>query len=365
MEASPSSSNSNTASVFHLRNTALDESYRSLPSLYLGFLAIWCFFTVSWAVNTWRNRHFQINNLQCVMAAVPLIKAVQLGLSFSFWYSCTKLQICSLWMSFGVYVTGILFQTASFMSFILISHGYCIMYERLSVFERRLTAAFGCGLYLTLVGYKAAIPYFTVFALFNYFLSFYLIFRRISQNLLVLREQLNSMEYENVQSMHNTLRMKYTMFKKFQGTMQILAVVEFLVYVNVAEAPNNYWLRLLVRESAQFCIFLYIGWTFSALGASSHFSVMPTMKSKWEMKLPPVYSIEMDAADFNDLASRDWQFGVPTYHPAQFKSSVDPLLVLVQNPRYVSKVTPDILMRSKIPTYYTPAVEPLDDGHQV
>ena len=72
------------------------------------------------------------------------------------------LQTCSLWMSFGAYVTGILFQTASFVSFMLISHGYCIMCERLSIRERRTTAVLGCLLYLSLIGYKAAVPYFTV-----------------------------------------------------------------------------------------------------------------------------------------------------------------------------------------------------------
>jgi hypothetical protein len=65
-------------------------------------------------------------------------------------------------MSFGAYVTGILFQTASFVSFMLISHGYCIMCERLSIRERRTTAVLGCLLYLSLIGYKAAVPYFTV-----------------------------------------------------------------------------------------------------------------------------------------------------------------------------------------------------------
>jgi hypothetical protein len=65
-------------------------------------------------------------------------------------------------MSFGAYVTGILFQTTSFVSFMLISHGYCIMCERLSIRERRTTAVLGCLLYLSLIGYKAAVPYFTV-----------------------------------------------------------------------------------------------------------------------------------------------------------------------------------------------------------
>jgi hypothetical protein len=34
--------------------------------------------------------------------------------------------------------------------------------ERLSIRERRTTAALGCLLYLSLIGYKAAVPYFTV-----------------------------------------------------------------------------------------------------------------------------------------------------------------------------------------------------------
>ncbi|KAL5078106.1 hypothetical protein RYX36_017090, partial [Vicia faba] len=77
-------------------------------------------------------------------------------------YSCFNFQACSLWMSFGVYVTGVLFQTAAFVSFLLISHGYCIMCEHLSLNERRSTAALACVFYLTLVGYKASVPYFTV-----------------------------------------------------------------------------------------------------------------------------------------------------------------------------------------------------------
>ncbi|KAE9453484.1 hypothetical protein C3L33_14659, partial [Rhododendron williamsianum] len=109
----------------------------------------------------------QANKLQWTLAFVPLIKALQLTLSFLFWYvlvmySCFNLQTCSLWMSFGAYITGVLFQTASFVSFLLISHGYCIMCERLSVSERRTTAALGCAFYLTLVGYRASVPYSSV-----------------------------------------------------------------------------------------------------------------------------------------------------------------------------------------------------------
>lgn len=160
-------------------------------------------------------------------------------------------------MSFGVYVTGVLFETASFVSFLLISHGYCITCERLSVTERRTTAALGCVFYLTLVGYRASVPYFSVsywlinalhwlswqwlisfynfdflhpnlftlctnyiivslfqvLLLVNYFINFYMIFHHISQNLLALREQLSFIEDEDVHAMHDAVYTKYIMFK--------------------------------------------------------------------------------------------------------------------------------------------------------
>ncbi|KAF2910808.1 hypothetical protein DAI22_11g129300 [Oryza sativa Japonica Group] len=288
----------------------LSSAYQPLPWLYLGFLAIWAASGFCWASSSWRSRHFQVNNLQWILALLPLIKALQMGLSCLFWYSCIHLQTCSLWMSFGVYVTGILFQTASFVSFMLISHGYCIMCERLSIRERRTTACLGCLIYLSLIGYKAAVTYFTVFLLINYFMSFYIIFRRTSQNLLLLREQLNFIEEEDIHSLHGALNTKYTMFKRFQGTMQVALVAFIMVYMRADGTPDNYWFRVLVREWVQFCIFMYIGWNFRIPEASLHLPVVPLMKSTWEIAMPPIYSVEMDAADFKGLVSDHWHVGV-------------------------------------------------------
>lgn len=39
----------------------VDDSYRHLPILYLTFLTIWSFSACSWTVNTFKNRHFQVN----------------------------------------------------------------------------------------------------------------------------------------------------------------------------------------------------------------------------------------------------------------------------------------------------------------
>ncbi|XP_028085879.1 uncharacterized protein LOC114286848 [Camellia sinensis] len=273
----------------------------------------------------------QANKLQWTLASVPLIKALQLTLSFLFWYSCFNLHTCSLWMSFGVYVTGVLFQTTSFVSFLLISHGYCIMCERLSVAERRTTAALGCAFYLTLVGYRASVPYFSVLLLLNYIVSFYLIFHHISRNLLVLKEQLAFIEDEDVHLMHDAIYTKYIMFKKFQGAMQIIAVAEFAIYINMDGSLENYWLRLFVREWAQFCIFLYIGWIFRSQDLAPHFSVMPTLKSKGQATVPPIYSVEMDAATFEDFSSNEWHIGVPTA-PSHGENSRDSILVIIQHP---------------------------------
>lgn len=239
-------------------------------------------------------------------------------------------------MSFGAYVTGVLFQTASFVSFLLISHGYCITCERLSLAERRTTAALGCLFYLTLVGYRASIPYFTVLLLLTYSISFYVIFRRISQNLSVLQEQLTFIEDEDVQAMHQAIKTKYNMFKKFQSAMQIVALAETVIYLNIDDSSENYWLRLLIREWAQFCIFMFIGWTFRSQDLAPNFSVMPVVKSKVEESVPPIYSIEMDAETFREFTNYEWHIGVPT--PLHHESSKDSVLVIIQQP-HVPKLT--------------------------
>ncbi|XP_028789203.1 uncharacterized protein LOC114745209 isoform X2 [Neltuma alba] len=247
---------------------------------------------------------------------------------------------CSLWMSFGVYVTGVLFQTAAFVSFLLIAHGYCIMCEHLSLSERRTTAALGCVFYLTLVGYKACVPYFTVLLLLNYFISFYVIFRHISQNLLLLREQLSIVENEDVRTMHDALYTKYMMFKKFQVAMQIVAMAETMIYMNMDDSSENYCLRLLVREWAQFCIFSYIGWTFRSQDLAPRFSVMPATKCKGDTLVPPIYSIEMDAATFKDFSSHEWHIGVPT-SACRDENSEGAVLVIIEHPHSQRLRTPD------------------------
>lgn len=125
---------------------------------------------------------------------------------------------------------------------------------------------------------------------------------------------------EEVQTMHDAIHTKYKMFKydfilqtltyipysdgnfdstalllyilnrKFQGVMQVVAMAEILVWIyyviilsfnefyilcldqtlnllfgfqiflNMDDSVEIYWLRLLVREWAQFCIFSYIGY---------------------------------------------------------------------------------------------------------
>ncbi|GFZ11778.1 hypothetical protein Acr_23g0001630 [Actinidia rufa] len=263
-----------------------NEAYRPLAGLYLAFTAIWFVSTCSWTLNTYKSRHF---------------------------------------------------QTASFVSFLLISLGYCIVCERLSVSERRTIAALGCAFYLTLVGYRASVPYFSVFLLLNYLVSFYMIFHHTYRNLLVLREQLAFIEDEDVHLMHNAVHAKYVMFKKFQVAMQIIAVAETAIYINMDGALENYWLRLLVREWAQFCIFLYLGWTFRSQDLAPRFSVMPTLKSEGLAKVPPIYSVEMDAATFKDFSSHEWHIGVPTA-PSHGGNLKDSILVIVQHP-HASRIT--------------------------
>ncbi|KAL8458321.1 hypothetical protein ACS0TY_035162 [Phlomoides rotata] len=315
----------------------VDACYKPLPPLYFAFMLIWGFSAISWTFNTYANSHFQPNKLQWMLASVPWIKALQLSLSFLFWYSCFYSNMCSLWMSFGVYIMGVLFQTSAFVSFFLISHGYCITCHRLSLSERRTMALLGCVFYLTLVGYRASVPYFPVLLLFNYLIVFYVIFNHISQNLMDLRDQLSFIEDEDVQAMRDAVYTKYIMFKKFQGAMHIVAVSELAMFISMDSSVESYWIRLLVREWAQFFIFMYIGWIFrSQQQLAPRFSVMPVLRSKGVSAVPPIYSIEMDAETFKEFRKHEWHIGVPTL---PFKGSLkDSVLVVIQQPHTYSSL---------------------------
>ncbi|KAL6006124.1 hypothetical protein ACLOJK_040170 [Asimina triloba] len=274
----------------------------------------------------------QPNNLQWMLASIPSIKALQLALSFVFWYV--------------------------FIKALILSHITIILISALFVSERRTTAALGCALYLTLVGYKVSVPYFTmdrdskclhcledkfqrllvlklfdnqievtVLLLLNYLISFYVIFRRTQRNLFVLREQLSVIEDEAIQTMHDAVYTKYTMFKKFQGAMQIVAAAEIAVRDLFMFFMPLLMCIIRLKETSQ--------------EVSPRFSIMPTLKSKEDKPAPPIYSVEMDAADFKDLASYEWHIGVPTFQSSD-ENSPDRLLIIVQHPRSSSRDTSQI-----------------------
>ncbi|GER48325.1 D-phenylhydantoinase [Striga asiatica] len=262
-----------------------DGAYELLPPLYFTFTLIWALSAASWTFNTCMNAHFQQpNKLQWMLASVPWIKVLQLSLSFLFWYSYFYSNMCSLWVSFGVYIMGIVFKTSAFVSFFLISHGYCITCHRLSLSERRTMAIQSCVFYMTLVGYRASVPYFSGLLLVNYLIVFYVIFNHISRNLNVLRDQLSFIEDESVHAMHDAVYTKYIMFKKFRGAMNVVAVSELAVFISMDNSLENYW--------------------------------------------------EMDAESFKDFRSHEWHIGVPTLpHKESLKDSV---VVVIRHPNAYS-----------------------------
>lgn len=138
-----------------------------------------------------------------------------------------------------------------------------------------------------------------VLLLLNYFISFYVIFHNISQNLLVLREQLSLIREEDIHSMHDAVYTKYTMFRYWcvsslfiflwsvaQELHDIISVeyhnfifwpFQFLlcVFCSIQEVPRcnanssscgNHGLNLFSFETAWVSIIdTYTNWSFSML----------------------------------------------------------------------------------------------------
>ncbi|KAI4325309.1 hypothetical protein MLD38_030721 [Melastoma candidum] len=308
----------------------VDEFYRPLPSVYFLFLAVWLVSSAIWASHTYRNSHLPTVNLQLILSTVPLLKSLQLMLSSVFWYSCFYLGRCSLWMSFGVYATGMLFKTASLVCFLLISQGYCITSDRLPLNKRRSTVALAGLFYLTLVGYRSSVPLFSLLLMVNYLILSYIISVGVLQNIVILREQLvTPFEEDDVDSMADPAYIKYSMFRKFYGATQIIAIAEVVTFLNMENSPENYWLRSAIREWIVMYIFLFLGWVFRSQDLAPTSAVMRPAKSNMNSNIPPIYSIEMDEASFRDFSRHKWQIGVPISADSSCK---DTILVVIQHP---------------------------------
>ncbi|XP_024372633.1 uncharacterized protein [Physcomitrium patens] len=310
-----------------------EESYKPLPCLFFGLLIIWVVLVFAWTFNTWTKRQLQTSNLQWMLTAVPVLKSLVLALSFIFWYSCLNSSTCSFWVAFGVFVSRIFFETVCFMAFLLIAHGYCIMHDQLPVTERRSIAGLASLLYLTLTGYKAAVPQFTVLVVLIYGLILYVIMVHIARNLSLLREQLQLIQDEGVHMMHTAVYIKYTMFKRFQRGMLMMVIAEILMHARSDGTANEYWMRLLMRECSEIVIFFYIGWTFRSRELTPFFTVIPTLHSSGQRILPPIYSVEINEKQFNNLNHKEWHIGVPT-SICKNGETQRPMLVIVQNPGF-------------------------------
>lgn len=308
-----------------------EHTYHPLPDLFSGLAIVWMLLVFVWTLNTWTKRRWQTSNLQWVLTIIPAMKSLVMGLSFVFWYSCLHLKTCSFWVAFGVFVSRIFFETACFVTFLLISYGYCIMHEQLSPTERRSVAGLTSLLYLTLTGYKAAVPQFAILVVFIYAVLLYVIMAHIARNLSLLREQLQQIQAEGVHLLQNAVHTKYAMFRKFQGAMLIMVVAEILMHAQPESVFNEYWVRLLVRETTEIAIFCFIGWTFRSREQTPFFNVMPTSNTSGQRTLPPIYSVEMNERHFSNLDYKEWHIGVPT-SISKTGDENRPMLVIVQNP---------------------------------
>ncbi|KAJ7525471.1 hypothetical protein O6H91_17G052800 [Diphasiastrum complanatum] len=308
-----------------------EQSYKPLPFLFFGLLILWITLLSIWTFNTWSKRRWQTSNLQWVLTTVPVLKSLVVGLSFAFWYSCLNLSMCSFWIAFGVFVTRSFFETSCFVAFLLISHGYCIMHEQLSVADRRSIAGLASVLYIALTGYRAAVPQFAVLVVLIYLVLLYVIFLHVSRNLIFLQEQLQHIQDEGVHIMHTAVHTKYMMFKKFQGVMVIMIVAEVLMHGKANGAANYYWMRSLVHEWTEIGIFVYVGWIFRSRDISPYFSVVPSVHVLSESSLPPIFKLEMNEKDFHGFDLKDWHIGVPT-SLEKGEANHLPMVVLVQNP---------------------------------
>jgi hypothetical protein len=307
-----------------------EKPYRPLPHLSLAFSLVWTLLACIWTINTWTKRRFQRSHLQWVITTVPALKALVLGLTYVFWYSCLNLSTCSFWVAFGVFVSRIFLETTCVISYLLVAHGYCIIQEQLSLTDRRRIAGLTFLVYLTLTGYKSGIEQFCVLVMLMYLVLLCVIMAHISHNLVMLQEHLEHIEAEVGQRWHTGAYAMLVMFKKFRRAVALMVAAKLMMLSQGERFANEYPRQLVVRELVEVSILLYMGWIVRSQEPTPFSTVIPILRSSRQCTLPPIYSVEMEEKDFNNFDIREWHIGVQT---SNLKCAGQlPILVIVQNP---------------------------------
>ncbi|KAH8954797.1 hypothetical protein BDL97_08G100000 [Sphagnum fallax] len=308
-----------------------EESYKPLPNLSLMLSLVWTLLACIWAINTWSKRRFQRSHLQWVITTVPVLKALVLGLTFVFWYSCLNFSNCSFWAAFGVFVARIFSELSCVISFLLIAHGYCIVHDQLSLTNCRRIGGLSFLVYLTLTGYKSGIQQFSVLVIVVYVVFLSVVMANISCNLVMLQEHLEQLQDEVGERWHMGVYAMLIMFKQFRRAVTLMVVAKLMMHAQGEALANEYPRQLFIREVVEISILLYMGWIVRSRELTPFSTIIPILNSpSRQHALPPIYSVEMDKKDFNNFDIKEWHIGVPT--SISKCASQMPILVIVQSP---------------------------------
>ncbi|CAM6033727.1 unnamed protein product [Sphagnum compactum] len=268
------------------------ESYKPLPNLSLMLSLVWTLLACIWAINTWSKRRFQRSHLQWVITTIPVLKALVLGLTFVFWYSCLNFSNCSFWAAFGVFVARIFSELSCVISFLLIAHGYCIVHDQLSLTNCRRIGGLSFLVYLTLTGYKSGIQQFSVLVIVVYVVFLSVVMTNISCNLVMLQEHLEQLQDEVGERWHMGVYAMLIMFKQFRRAVTLMVVAKLMMHAQGEALANEYPRQLFIREVVEISILLYVGWIVRSRELTPFSTVIPILNSPSRQRaLPPIYSV--------------------------------------------------------------------------
>ncbi|EPS59503.1 hypothetical protein M569_15302, partial [Genlisea aurea] len=239
----------------------VDPSYRVIPPLHFIAAVIWGFSAAAWTLNAYTNSGLRLTpSIQLTVGSVAWIKALHHTVSFLFWYSCFYTRICSLWLSFGVYITGIVFRTTTLVSFTLVF--FVTNPRRISLpDDRREIAGLACFYYYSLVGYTASVPYFTILMAFNYVMTLYVVHSHASKTLILLRNHHKIFSPVNGNDDHDRVFFFFcfAFTRKFRTAIHVVIALELAAMMRLEGGLERYWMRFMVRECTLFFSFIYLG----------------------------------------------------------------------------------------------------------
>ena len=281
--------------------------------LYLAVLLLWAPLAAWWFQVLWRGTRprpdgarKRLNGIQLMLTMFPVTKLVTLGTAVGFLQTCFSEVTCQDFSRFLLLVGYILLESSTYMLFLSMSTGWCIITHTLCAAQKKRLVVVSAMLYGCLAGFYIGIPFFFTFLVMVYCITLAIICHNTLLNIRIIQSayqtQNEILRHEaelgrdtaHLQEGTEILHKQFRILFNFRQMIIIYVIIQLVVHGPVYfSADSDVIVQLAGEEAVHLLLFVWLG---SLLKGC--------FKGDFPNSLPPMPLIQLSEALTEQLVRR-------------------------------------------------------------